>query len=171
VSYPFPNAYSHHLPNFSYNRETLEISVVFASDPSFPAGGKPSDAWRAKSYILASVPMLRARTIIDDASSFVSTALTTSLSFLSGSKSPKSSPEDVFDGEIDLSDGQVLEQDRGEEGEVDDSTAPARDVRVLTLASREKTLGEQAMLRRQWKVESLRSIAAAHRAHGRRSSS
>jgi hypothetical protein len=159
LSDPFPNAYSHLLPVFSYNRAAQEISVTFASDPSYPVlDSNSSNAWMSKSYIWSSIPMPRPRTIIDDASAFIVSAITTPFSFIGG-KASKPTPEEVFDGEIDLKDSEVLEQERGEEGEVDDSPERFRKVRVLALVSKDENLGKQANLRRKWEVLSIRTNA------------
>jgi DDB1- and CUL4-associated factor 11 len=113
--------------------------------------------------------MSRPRSIIGDASSFITSAISSPLAFLSGGTvggiggSPlKATPEEVFDGEIDLNDEEVLEQERGEEGEVDDSPEALRRLRVLTIVSKEANLGRNARLRRKWEVLSLRQ-GVAHR--------
>ena len=69
----------------------------------------------------------------------------------------------MFDGEIDLNDDEVLEQERGEEGEVDDSPEPLRRLRILTIVSKESNLGRNAKLRRKWEVLSLRHGVAQRR--------
>ena len=115
-----------------------------------------------KSYTLASIPMSQPRSVIDDASSLLSSAISSPFSFLSGlagGERLKSTPEAVFDGEIDLNYDQILEQDRGEEGEVDDSLERHRQVRVLAIDVKEN-LGEHAKLRRKWQVISLRAVPA-----------
>ena len=76
------------------------------------------------------------------------------------STQPKSTPEEVF-GDIDLAEDEMLEQDRGEEGEADDSLEPQRNLRLLSIDPR-GTLpeGTNARKRRQWQVISLRRTAA-----------
>jgi WD repeat-containing protein 23 len=159
VSYPFPNKYSHPLPRFSYDAATGEISVLFASDPSYPLQD-PTTArpisWQNKSHILTSIPMRKPRTIIDDASDFISSAIATPLSFLSGGSPPKATPEEVFNSGIDLNEDEVLEHERGEEAEVDDSQEAIRRVKVLAIANEDKTLIEKAKARRRWEVTPLR---------------
>ncbi|KAG9314169.1 hypothetical protein JVU11DRAFT_4955 [Chiua virens] len=124
VSQPYPNAYSHPLPRFSYNQETQEISLSFLCDPTYPPpGNATSNSWRRRKYILSSVPMRKPKSFIDNASAFLSATVAAPFSLLTGGTStqPKSTPEDVFSGDIDLAEDEMLEQDRGEEGEVDDS--------------------------------------------------
>ncbi|KAF9245903.1 WD40 repeat-like protein [Melanogaster broomeanus] len=159
VSKPYPNAYSHPLPQFSYNRETQEISVIFSCDPTYPPPGNgASNTWRRKKYILSSVPMRKPKSLIDNASDFLSTAVAAPFSFLSGglSAKPKSTPEEVFGGDIDLREDEMLEQDRGEEGEVDDSYDLVRKDLYEETNSR-------ARKRRQWQVLGLRTSAAPRR--------
>lgn len=127
VSQPYPNAYSHPLPQFSYNGDTQEISVSFSCDPTYPPpGGAISNAWRRRRCVLSSVPMRKPKSFIDNASAFLSATVAVPFSFIAGAASaqPKSTPEEVFGGGIDLAEDEMLEQDRGEEGEVDDSLDP-----------------------------------------------
>ncbi|KZT30917.1 WD40 repeat-like protein [Neolentinus lepideus HHB14362 ss-1] len=163
IIHPFPNAYSHPLPQFSYSSETKEISVAFDMDPSYPPPTAPqtrasvTEAWRHQRYILSSIPERRPKTFIDDASAFLTSAISTPFSFLSGSRNMQSNPEEIFGGELELHDDEILEQDRGEEGEVDDSLDPIRRVRVLGVTDEsDKGLGEKATLRRKWEVIPLR---------------
>jgi hypothetical protein len=140
--------------------------VIFSANPAFPAPGSNasnSDAWRRKSYVLASIPMRKPRTILDDASAFLSSAITSPLSLFSGGLGgqPKASPDEVFNGDIDLNENEVLDQDRGEDMEVDDSPEGLRRVRVLSVIAREETLGEAAQRRRRWQVVPLRKSIAS----------
>jgi len=163
IIHPFPNSYSHPLPQFSYSSETKEISVTFDMDPSYPpptaleTRASVTEAWRHQRYILSSIPERRPKTFIDDASAFLTSAIITPFSFLSGSRNVQSNPEEIFGGELELHDDEILEQDRGEEGEVDDSLDPIRRVRVLGVTDEsDKGLGEKAALRRKWEVIPLR---------------
>jgi hypothetical protein len=114
-------------------------------------------------YILTSIPKRKPRTFIDDASEFLSSAITVPISFLSGGVgSPTTAkPDEVFNGDIDLNEDELLDQDRGEEAEVDDSPDGLRMVRVLCVAPHVKneTLGEKQRLRRSWQVIPLRRSA------------
>ncbi|KAF8846158.1 WD40 repeat-like protein [Paxillus ammoniavirescens] len=165
VSKPYPNAYSHPLPQFSYNQATQQISVAFSCDPTYPGNGA-SNGWRRKKYILSSVPLRKPKSLMDNASDFLSTAVAAPFSFLSGGSptKPKSSPEEVFSGDIDLREDEMLEQDRGEEGQVDDSPELVRKLRVLAVDPRDAPPEEtSARKRRQWQVLSLRTSAAPRR--------
>ena len=164
MSHPFPNAYAHPLPTFSYSSETGEIAVGFTCDPTYPPPDKRSDAWKSKSYILTSIPMRKPKSIIDDATAFFSSAFSTTESFFSGrSSAPQATPDEVFDGVIDLGEDEVIEEERGEEAEIDDSLEPTRQVRMITLAERtrsDKHLSAKALNRRHWEILSLRRVDA-----------
>ncbi|KAI6136433.1 WD40 repeat-like protein [Pisolithus sp. B1] len=166
ISKPYPNAYSHPLPQLSYNPKTREISVTFAQNPEYPQPRNTSSAWRRKTYVLSAVPMPKPRSLVDDASTFITSAVAAPLSFFSGSKnvSPKATPEDVFSGEIDLAEDEVLEQDRGEEGEADDSPELIRRLRVITIDPGDpQPEGINARRRRQWEILTLRTTPAQRR--------
>lgn len=168
VSYPFPNSYAHPLPTFAYSADSGEISINFASDPTYPppsaSGSSASNSWKTKVYILASVPLRKPRTIIDDAADFLTSAISTPFSFLSG-QTPKThaTPEEVFSGVIDLDENEVIEEERGEEAEADDSAELGRRVRMLTIVrgrEGDQPSGEKAKSRRQWEILSLRKVDA-----------
>ena len=142
-----------------YEPETKRITVIFNTDPAY--ADLKSDkaaalgAWRHNHYALASVPMRKPRTIIDDASALLSSAITAPFSFFGSSKTSSNTarPDEVFDGEIDLREEEILEQDRSEEGEVDDSPEKLRHVRVIAFSKEGASqLGEKAKLRMQWEV-------------------
>ncbi|KAF7337730.1 hypothetical protein MSAN_02246600 [Mycena sanguinolenta] len=141
-----------------------EITVHFASDPSHPPpSAVTSDAWQRKTYILASIPQRRPKSILDDAHALISSAITTPLSFFSGATSPKATPEAVFSTDIDLAEDEVLEEERGEEAEVDDSPDWGRKVRVLGIVNKsreEKEIIEKARNRRRWQITALRKTDA-----------
>jgi hypothetical protein len=178
MSYPYPNAYSHPLPCFAYSPQTEEISVAFECDPSYPPPStEPSEAWKNKRYLLTSIPLRKPRTIIDDASEFISTAMKSPFAGLSNMFSvtanngennekenitPAAGPDAVFDGEIDLKEDEIVEEERGEEGEVDDSPDPSRKVAVVGIATteEEETLSRKAKARMTWKVIPLRRLNA-----------
>lgn len=163
VSHPFPNAYSHPLPRFSYDADTKAITATFAFDPTYPTAPTLKTAtsnWNEKVYYLTSIPMRKPRTLIDDASELLTSAISVPFSFLSGqSSAPKARPDEVFDsGDIDLREDEILEQERSEEGEVDDSPERHRHVRVIGITKEEERLGgDKARARRQWVVVPLRS--------------
>jgi hypothetical protein len=101
--------------------------------------------------------------MMDDAHAFSSSAITTPLS-LCGLPSPnKATPEAVFDTHIDLGEDEVLEEERGEEAEVDDAPEWGRKVRVLGIVNKsreEKEIIEKARNRRRWQITALRKTDA-----------
>lgn len=108
--------------------------------------------------------MPKPKSLLDNASAFLSSAVVTPISFFSGGTAQrKATPEDVFSGDIDLTEDETLEQDRGVEGDADDSSELLRKLRVLTIGQRDApTEGESARKRRQWQILPLRT-SAAHR--------
>lgn len=111
--------------------------------------------------------MQKPRSLVDNASALLSSAVAAPFSFFSTSRppaGPKATPEDVFSGNIDLAGDDVLEQDRGEEGEVDDSLALIRKLRVLAIVPGDsQPEGINARKRRQWEILTLRTTAASRR--------
>jgi len=166
VSKPFPNVYAHPLPKFSYNSTTGEISVLFTCDPSYPppppTGTSPSNAWQGKTYLLTSIPLRKPRTILDNASEFITSNIFTPISYLTGASAPPPArPDEVFNGHIDLNEDELVEEERGEEAEVDDSLEPGRKVRIVAVHTAEKSmmdllLSEKARSRRKWVITPLR---------------
>jgi hypothetical protein len=103
--------------------------------------------------------MRKPPTLVDNAAALISSAINNPLSIF-GQGAPKAPPEEVFSGDIDLAEDDVLEEERGEEAEVDDSPEPMRCIRMLTLVDkvrRDKLLGEKARARRRWEIISLRT--------------
>lgn len=167
VSLPFPNAYAHPLPRFSYNQKSGEITVAFSCDPSYPPPGTPpSNSWKGKTYLLTAIPMRKPRTILDNASEFIASSILTPISFLTGTPAPPPArPDEVFNGDIDLNEDEVLEEEKGEEAEVDNSPEQGRKVRVIAVPTDEKDmldllLTEKARNRRRWVVTPLRTTYA-----------
>jgi WD repeat-containing protein 23 len=105
------------------------------------------------------LPQRRPRDFGDDASKFISNALHTPLSFLKGSHR-KATPEDVQGSGIELDEDEVLEEERGEEAEVDDSPDPIRRIRVMTMTEERYAMVEKAKNRRRWEVTPLRKTNA-----------
>ncbi|KAI0375121.1 WD40 repeat-like protein [Pilatotrama ljubarskyi] len=159
VSYPFPNAYSHPLPRFVYHPETKEITVGFASDPSYPTSRRDSTsgAWKEKTYYLSSVPVRRPPSLMANASALLNSAMSAPLALFGGKGASQSTPEQVFDGEIDLTENELAEQDRNEAEEIDDSLDWFRPVKVIALTGEEAAnASEKAKLRRQWELLPIR---------------
>lgn len=93
----------------------------------------------------------------------ITTAITSPISFFGSAFGGRSAarPEEVFDGNIDLKEEEVVEEERGEEGEVDDSPELGRRVRVIAvLKGSEGGLSDKALRRRKWVVSSLRTVNA-----------
>ena len=152
ISTPFPNSYSHPLPEFLYSSATGEITIK----PSYPL-----NACQGKSYVLSAIPLRKPRTIVDDATQFLSSAISAPLSLLSGGSSSTATPEQV--SEIDLREDEIVDEDRGLDGEIDDSREQERKVRVLTVSNKTTDhwdINESAMRRRRWTVTALRTADA-----------
>ena len=74
-------------------------------------------------------------------------------------------PDEVFGGEIDLNEDEVVEEEKGEEAEVDDAGDLTRKVRVVGIPTADKDtldalLSQTARQRRRWIVTPLRRAAA-----------
>lgn len=102
--------------------------------------------------------MKEPRTLLDDASEFFSTAIRSPISFFSGGGPPSATPDEVFNGDIDLKEDEVLEQDRGEEGETDDCHLRERKIRMLTVETptADDNISDAAKKRRCWEITPLR---------------
>lgn len=166
ATYPYPNKFSHPLPKFRYSQSTGEITVHFEHDPTYPAPGEPtSDAWKSKTYVLTSVPLRKPRTVLEDASHFFSTNIFRPIgaAFVGDNPKGKSTPEDVVG--LELGADEVVEEERGEGDEVDDSVETVRRLRVVAVVEKEKEaldreLSESGRRRRQWVVRGLRRANA-----------
>jgi DDB1- and CUL4-associated factor 11 len=137
------------------------------SDPSFPQ--RPSSgAWRQKSYHLTAMPMRKPRSLLDDASDLLSSAIQSPLSLFSGRSAPTAAQ--VKEG-FDLREDELLEQDKEDDAEVDDSPDFKRYVRVIGTTEEEaRSLGDKARNRRRWIVSPLRRTAARRSGEARRKS-
>jgi DDB1- and CUL4-associated factor 11 len=158
MTQPYPNAYSHPLPRFRYNRATGRITVEFENDPTF-AG---DTTWRTRTFYLTALPRRRSRTLLDNATDVLSSALRSPLSFLGSPSIPAhDSTAAGTDETFNLREDEVEEQDRGEDAEVDDHPARDRSVHVIGLTLEEQSeLSDKAWVRRQWEVLPLRTTAA-----------
>lgn len=109
---------------------------------------------------MTSIPMRKPRTLIDGASELLTSAISVPFNLFSGKATSKANPTDVFDsGDIDLREDEILETERTEEGEVDDSPERYREVRVIGISKEdERAAGEKAKARRQWVIVPLRSV-------------
>lgn len=129
------------MPSFSYSPDTKQITVTFNGSANVAT----------QSYVLASIPMRRSRTILDNASQFFSTTFTNPMELFSGQS--KATPDEVFNGNIDLSETDVLDHEREEGDEVDDAADSRRYIRMVSAT---KVTGK-AWLRRQWIISSIRT--------------
>lgn len=169
TSYPYPNRVSHPLPKFRLSQHTGEITVHFHCDPAYPRPGEhTSEAWRNKTYVLTSVPLKKPRSVLDDASVFLTTNVFRPLEGvltrgLGGSAVGRSTAEEVQGADIEINDNDVVEEDRAEENEIDDSPELVRRVRVVGIVDKEKKddgIGERMRKRRMWVVQGLRKSNA-----------
>ena len=105
------------------------------------------------------MPLRRPRTILDDASDAITSVFAGPLSPITsifGASSRSSTVQEVYNSDIDLREDEVLEEDRGEGEEVDDSPELRRDVRVIAVGDHETGLTELTKRRRAWEVLPLR---------------
>lgn len=163
ATYPYPNRFSHPFPKFKYSQHTGEITVHFETDPSYPEPGEAtSDAWKSKTYVLTSVPLRKPRTVLDDASQFFTTNIFRPIgAAFGGATGHAATAEEV--ATLELRGDEVLEEEKREEDEVDDSAEVFRRLRVVALADKadsDKTMTEKARRRRQWVVRGLRKSNA-----------
>jgi len=148
VMLPFPNAWSHPMPRFSYEPETGHITVTFTCDPTYPPpGAPPSTAWRKKEYLLASIPIASPKPF-SATEFFASTA-----SSVFNLRKPRSSAGSA--AEFDLGVDEILEGDRTRDDEEDDSSPAAhREVRMVAMSAgwKEKISNNAARGRRRWEI-------------------
>ncbi|TRM66127.1 hypothetical protein BD626DRAFT_197360 [Schizophyllum amplum] len=158
VSLPYPNQYSHPLPRFVYSPESGQIAVHFSCDPAYLPQPAPHSAWQDKVYLLTSVPKRRPRNFLDDASQFLATNVASPIATIfGGPRINTATPEAVAHVDIDLKENEVLEEERAEEDEVDDSTDKDRDLRMLRLGRDAREAGGAARNRRRWEIVQLRN--------------
>lgn len=103
------------------------------------------------------MPLRKPKTFVDDAAQFINHTWSSSVSLFSGQGVTQSTPEDVTSSGVDLKEDEVLQEEWGEEAEVDDSLDAHRDARVVAVhQTAAENLTEKAKKRRQWVIESLR---------------
>ncbi|KZS93461.1 hypothetical protein SISNIDRAFT_454653 [Sistotremastrum niveocremeum HHB9708] len=165
VTYPFPNAKSHRLPHFHFNSEVQQIRVEFSSDPSYPArsdsqtGQSAASGWESKIFVLTTIPERKLKTAIDEAAEFFQStaAFFSPKTIFSNPMFTVVNPanaDEVAESNIDLKEDEVLEQDRAEHEELDDSLEKLRRVSIVKLNGAESAPAPvtPAKLRRQWQV-------------------
>ncbi|KLO05287.1 hypothetical protein SCHPADRAFT_839583 [Schizopora paradoxa] len=166
ITYPYPNAFSHPLPQFRFDHTTGRISVDFECDPTYtPSQG---DAWKKKTYLLASIPKRKPKSLL---SSVLSNPLSAFGLPSPGPKSPTNATiEDMRDSGLDLREDELVERDWEETEEVDDSPDWHRYVRVIGVSrpsgfegddDGEADLSLAARERRTWEVLPLRNARAS----------
>jgi len=156
------------LPKFRFDSQTREIAIEFDHNPAYLLSSTDTDkdgsgSWRNEAHYLVSQPLRKTRTIIDDASEIITTAISSPISFFSDTFSRKSisNPKEIFDGNIDLKEEEIVDEDRGQEDEVDDSPEIGRHVRMVSvIEDNEGELSNRAQRRRQWVVTPLRRLNA-----------
>jgi len=155
ITHPFPNEFSHPLPRFSYDKETGFIRVAYASDPCFPAhNAPPSQLWKERDYLLTSVPLRRPKSVLETTTELFSSTLSHLTLNPFGGPAAVSSAAHVGQGEFDLREDEVLEEERLPDEEEDDSPSRQRDVHVLDLPLgwMEEERNARAVERRRWEV-------------------
>ncbi|KAI4528779.1 hypothetical protein K525DRAFT_256068 [Schizophyllum commune Loenen D] len=159
VSLPYPNSYSHPLPRFKYSPESGQITVEFSCDPAYLPPPAPHSAWQDKVYLLTSVPKRRPRNFLDDASEFLTMNVASPISTIFGApRISNATPEAVAQVDIDLRENEVIEEERAETEEADDSTDKDRDLRMLRLdKATQNAVGSAARNRRRWEIIQLRN--------------
>lgn len=82
-----------------------------------------------------------------------------------GHKTANVTPDDVFgNGAIDLKEDEIMDEDRGEENEIDDSTEALRLANIICIPKSQegKPVSERANFRRQWEILPLRATRARY---------
>lgn len=103
---------------------------------------------------------------MDNAAEFITSNIFTPISLLTGSSAPPPArPDELFNADIDLTEEEIVDEEKGEEGEVDDSPELGRKVKIITVPTEEKKmmdllLSEKARNRRKWVVVPLRTKQA-----------
>ena len=157
LTQPYPNAYSHPLPHFSYDGTTGRITVDFECDPAF-AGGT---VWQAKTFYVTAIPRRRRRTILDGASNALASAFRNPrFLFASTQVTVPDLTAAGADDMFNLREDEVEELGWGDETEVDGHPARDRAVRVVGRTPEEHhELSVKAWERRCWEVVPLRTTS------------
>ena len=155
MTFPYPNAYSHPLPRFAYDSSTGNMHVKFNCDPSYPPPSpSPSMVWQERQYLVSSVPKRKPPSVLDNAAQFFSSAISI-VAPAGNSETPVRRDEE---GEFDLKEYEIVEEERSAENEVDDSPDIHRDICVLSLplmSEQGETHGggsSKARERRRWEI-------------------
>lgn len=155
MTFPYPNAYSHPLPRFAYDSSTGNIHVKFSCDPSYPLPSpSPSTVWQERQYLISSVPKRKPPSVLDNAAQFFSSAI----SIVAPTGNVEGPVRRDEEGEFDLKEYEIVEEERSAENEADDSSDIHRDICVLSLplmSEQGETHGggsSKARERRRWEI-------------------
>ena len=143
------------------------ISVDFECDPTYTSS--QGDTWKKKSYLLASIPKRKPKSLL---SSVLSNPLSAFGLPSPGPKSPAANAtiEDMRESGLDLREDELVERDWEETEEVDDSPDWHRYVKVIGVSrpsgfggddNGEAELTLAARERRTWEVLPLRNARAS----------
>lgn len=105
-------------------------------------------------YIVTALPKHRAPGLVENIGSFWSHAK----SKASGRSAPATRDE-MFDANIDLREGEVVEGETDDAYEIDDDPDPAREVRLICVGN--ERVGTQTAYRRRWEIVPLREKKAS----------
>ncbi|KAF8310826.1 hypothetical protein DL93DRAFT_2061690 [Clavulina sp. PMI_390] len=166
MTFPFPNAYSHPLPRFAYDSSSGNLHVRFNYDPAYPLpSSSPSMVWQEKQYLVSSIPKRKPPTVFDNAAQFFSDAVSVIAAPVSG---VPATPHPDDNGEFDLRENEIMEEERGVENDADDSPDIARDICVLSLPFGTDSRGSPAAReRRRWEILPITKGKATFRAPAR----
>lgn len=155
IHFPYPNAFSHPLPQFSYSASTGHIKVIYEVDPAFPpTASSPSTAWKEKEHLVTSIPERKPPSMFESASRLVTTAISPLAATFAAAAGPSTAESE---GTFDLREEEIMEEERAENEEDDDAPHIGRAVKVITLPKgwMEKdrlNVNPKARERRRWEV-------------------
>ena len=168
VIQPYPNESSHPLPRFTFEPSTGMIRICFSCDPSYPPHStSPSNLWRERDYVLGALSKPRPKSLVDSAADFFSSAAALVSFNPFGAPSSESSTAHVADGQYDLRDEEILEEERIADEQDDSSPEPRREVRMLTFPmgwmDKDERKDPRGCERRKWEIVSLQSSRSVTR--------
>ena len=128
----------------------------FKNDPEFADG----TAWRAKAFYLTALPRPRPRTLLDDATNVLTSAVRAPLSMFGIPSIP--AHDSIAAGKDDTINSRPEELEE-QDAEVDDDPAHDRAVCVIGLMQQgHLEFSDKASARRQWEVLPLRTTVARY---------
>lgn len=113
------------------------------------------------------MPLRKPRTLIEDVTEVVNTVFTAPLtpfvSLFGKGQNSSATVEDVYRTDIDLREDEVMEEDRTEGEEADDSPENIRRIRVVGVTEEENgSSTDAAKLRRKWEILPVRRSRALY---------